>query len=287
MSITPVQIDVRTSGIWQLNSVVISSAGACVIVDPAYFPRELAELVDVVKKRGYAEKVLFTHGHWDHIVGWSCFPDATFIGSPALQQAILDNGPVAQRNLQEAQDFDARWYVERKPSLHWPPSLQAAPEGTLPWAGATPIYVLHLPGHSIDGLGLWIEEPKTLLVGDYLSPCEIPFVDHLPSYMATLQRLQGFVQQANCVIPGHGPLLSAAQAQNVLQEDVRYLETLWEYGQLNEWNKALALSLPRAQRVPGMAEAHLENCRRLGLPQDALHPLGKPSPSESTAPSIP
>lgn len=272
-----VQIDVRPSGIWQLNSVVISSAGACVVVDPAYFPRELAELVDIVQMRGRAEKVLFTHGHWDHIVGWTSFPSATVGGSPALQQAVVANTKEAQRNLQEARDFDARWYIQRNPTASWPPSLQALPEGPLAWSGTTPIHVLHLPGHSIDGLGLWLEETKTLLVGDYLSPCEIPFVDHLPSYVTTLHRLQTLVQTADCVIPGHGPLLSSAQAQVILEEDLRYLETLRKHAQHREWDQAFTLPFPRAQHVPGMAEAHHENCRKLGVPQDALGPLEKPS----------
>ncbi|HEX8111446.1 MAG TPA: hypothetical protein VF516_27135 [Kofleriaceae bacterium] len=31
------QIDVLTSGIWQMNSTILSRRGACVVVDPAYF----------------------------------------------------------------------------------------------------------------------------------------------------------------------------------------------------------------------------------------------------------
>ena len=45
----PVHIETRVSGIWQTNSVVIAAAGEALVVDPAFFPRELEELSALVR----------------------------------------------------------------------------------------------------------------------------------------------------------------------------------------------------------------------------------------------
>ena len=69
---------------------------------------------------------------------------------------------------------------------------------------------LALPGHSPDGLGLVIED--LLLVGDYLSPCEIPFVDDAAAYRRTLTRL--LVPVAARAAPGDpGPWPTAHRAR--------------------------------------------------------------------------
>ena len=45
-----IQVDVKLSGIWQMTSTVIRSGSSCLVVDPGYFPRELADLVGLVPK---------------------------------------------------------------------------------------------------------------------------------------------------------------------------------------------------------------------------------------------
>ncbi|HEY6174830.1 MAG TPA: MBL fold metallo-hydrolase [Kofleriaceae bacterium] len=69
-------IDVLTSGIWQTNSTIIAHDGACIVVDPAYFPRELAAIAARVDELGRAAAVVFTHGHWDHVMGHTALPGA-------------------------------------------------------------------------------------------------------------------------------------------------------------------------------------------------------------------
>ncbi|MCA9674469.1 MAG: MBL fold metallo-hydrolase, partial [Myxococcales bacterium] len=70
------RVDVLTSGIWQTNSTIVSGDGGCVVVDPAYFPRELDAIAEVAAARGGAAAVVFTHGHWDHVMGHAALPGA-------------------------------------------------------------------------------------------------------------------------------------------------------------------------------------------------------------------
>ena len=109
------------------------------------------------------------------------------------------------------------------------------------------------------GLGL-------LLVGDYLSPCEIPFVDEIHAYRATLITLiERLAHDVRDVIPGHGPRLTAGEALAIARADLVYLDRLAEAADRRDVARALAIELPRAADVVGMREHHRENCVAVGL----------------------
>ncbi len=261
------RVEIRTSGIWQTNSVVLSAAGQVVVVDPAYFPRELDELGALVRRRGDDATVVFTHGHWDHVAGWRHFPGARFLGSAALAQAVAQGQPAAQRNLDALRDFDERWYVSRAAPPGWPEGLAALGEGERARLGGIEIRALALAGHSADGLALWLPNEGLLLAGDHLSACEIPFVEDLDAYRATLGRLRGLLPSVRRVVPGHGAALDRAAASAVLDADLAYLDALAACAVRGDRDGALALPLPRAAHVPGMSEWHRKNCAAAGLPE--------------------
>lgn len=252
----PVNVDVFTSGIWQTTTTIISNRGACVVVDPAYFPRELEAIAARVAELGAAEAVVFTHGHWDHVMGHAALPGAPVWGSRALERAIAGGDARAARDLESAREFDSRWYVPRPAGHRWPEQLRGLDDGDVVELAARAVGALHLPGHSPDGLGLRIEQLGLLLVGDYLSPCEIPFIDDPIAYRATLRRLIELAREVREVIPGHGPRLSSAEAVAIARADLEYVERLLDAG---EREAALAVALPRAQDVAGMREHHVEN----------------------------
>lgn len=264
------QLELRHSGIWQLCSAVIARAGAVLVVDPGYFPRELDELSTLARSHGEVVAVAFTHGHWDHVLGWRCFPGAQVWTSPSLATAVRDGSPAAERNLRDARDFDGRWYVERGAPLAWPPLERIRPlgEGDAAAVGGLELRALSLPGHSADGLGLLLADEGLLIVGDYLSPCEIPFVEDLGAYRATLRRLLVLLADVHSVIPGHGPLLTTAAARAIAEADLRYLDALARCAELQDREGAASLELPRAAQVPGMREHHLDNLRTAGLSAD-------------------
>src|SRR5215475_1308763 len=219
-----VQIDVLTSGIWQTNSTILSRRGACMIVDPAYFPRELDAIAARVRELGHAAAVVFTHGHWDHVMGHAALPGAPVHVSRVLAEAIASGDPRAAKYLDDARDFDARWYVPRPHGHRWPTGLRGVAEAERAEIGGIALRTLELPGHSPDGLGLVAD--GVLLVGDYLSPCEIPFVDDARAYRATLARLLELLPAVSEVIPGHGPRLVARDAAAVARADLDYLDRL-------------------------------------------------------------
>jgi glyoxylase-like metal-dependent hydrolase (beta-lactamase superfamily II) len=259
-----VQLDVLTSGIWQTNSTILSAGGACVIVDPAYFPRELDAIAARVAELGTATAVVFTHGHWDHVMGAAAFPGAPVHVHAGLEAAIAAGDPRAAQFLADAKDFDERWYVPRPHGHRWPDTLVGVGEGTLEVGGLS-VRALDLPGHSPDGLALVAN--GVLLPGDYLSPCEIPFMDDPPAYWRTLVRLIDLLGKGDIreVIPGHGPRLTAAEALAIARADLAYADRIIEIGKKRDVNGARSLELPRAADVPGMRDHHRDNCLKVGI----------------------
>jgi glyoxylase-like metal-dependent hydrolase (beta-lactamase superfamily II) len=244
-------VDVFSSGIWQLSSAIVADAGDCLVIDPGYFPRELEELTRAAAARGRATRVIFTHGHWDHVLGWRCFPGAEVAASRRLAADVAGGTALAARNLEQARDFDGRWYVDRGAPLAWPAAVRGVAEGDTLRVGSSTLRALELPGHSPDGLALVLDEPRLLFAGDYLSPCEIPFVDDVDAYRETLRRLLALLPHLEAVIPGHGPRLTAAAAAAIARADLVYLDALAR-GETD-------IPLPRAGDVPGMREHHDEN----------------------------
>lgn len=257
------RVDVLTSGIWQTNSVVLARGGRCLVIDPAYFPRELEAVAACAAAAGTVEAVVFSHGHWDHVMGHAAFPGVPVWLAVGLDADITAGSPRAAAYLADARDFDSRWYVPRPAGHGWPARRRPLTGGTVVDDAGVAVEVLELPGHSPDGLGLIVD--GLLLPGDYLSPCEIPFVDDLERYLTTLGLLRARLGELREVIPGHGPRLTAAEARAIADADVAYLEALRDHAARGDAAAAHAMAWPRATDVVGMREHHLDNCRKLGL----------------------
>lgn len=261
--------DIRHSGIWQLSSAVLCCDGQVLLIDPGYFPRELAELSALAQARGLVQGVVFTHGHWDHVMGWRHVPTAPVYVSQTLSQAIATGSESAQKDLRDAAEFDRRWYIDRGAPPAWPPPDRLRPlqEGDSLPLGDTRLQALQLPGHSADGLALYAQREGLLWVGDYLSPCEIPFVADLAAYRATLRRLLALCDRLDWVLPGHGPPLRREQARTIALADLAYLDALAELAASPQPSlaAALALPLPRDADNPDMQAHHRDNCRVAGL----------------------
>ena len=262
-----IQVEVRLSGIWQMASTVIRCGSSCLVVDPGYFPRELAELAALIPRNAKVEAVVLTHSHWDHVVGHGIFPGVPVYASSVLVRSVRESGALATEAIKKAQEYDSQWYVERPWGYGWPADIRGLDDGGWFNIGDLDIEAFHIPGHAPDGMAIHFE--NHLLVGDYLSPCEIPSVDNLPDYRRTLQRLLTIINSGvEHVIPGHGPILSAEEAYRIGREDLRYLDAIARCTERKDAAAAKTISLPRAVGVYGMANHHLENCRKAGLAVD-------------------
>jgi glyoxylase-like metal-dependent hydrolase (beta-lactamase superfamily II) len=222
------------------------------VIDSPVLPDELEMLPAVLEQTGFTlSGLLATHGDWDHLLGRLAFPGAA-LGVAETTAARLHGQPgEAQRELR---GFDERNYVQRDGTLTLG-SVQALPVPGHCGIGAGELELHPADGHTEDGMAVWIGWAGVLVAGDYLSAIEIPFIGEgggsITAYLATLERLRPLLEQAQHVVPGHGPIVESSSALKLLEEDRAYLRDLAERGAHAE--------LPPGRRTKFQRELHAQN----------------------------
>jgi glyoxylase-like metal-dependent hydrolase (beta-lactamase superfamily II) len=244
---------------WQTTCTVLHHAGETFVLDSPLYQDELETIPGICAQAGWeVTGLLATHGDFDHLLGRLAFPEVA-LGVAETTAARLRAEPGdAQRHLRE---FDEDDYVQRPRPLSLG-QVQALPvPGKLEIGTEDPIELELLPaeGHTQDGMAVWVPFADVLCCGDYLSPVELPWLQEHGSrsaYLATLRRLEPYVERASWVVPGHGTPMDPARALAILREDVAYLEALGG-------PDPQAAPLPIARRDRRMKEIHADNVDRM------------------------
>jgi len=245
---------VVTSRVWQTTSTILRGPGAAspeaFVVDSPIYPDELEVLPALMEQAGFAfSGLLCTHGDWDHLLARLTFADAALGCAESTAARLAAEPGAAARGLRE---FDDGHYVTRPRPLALG-AVQALPVPGRCEVGDGELQLHPAVGHTVDGMAITIPWAGVLVVGDYLSPVEIPtFASGSASeYLATLRRLRPLVAASEHVVPGHGHVLDAARALEVLDADEAYLSGLLD-GDVDT-------PLPRGARSSTQRRHHAEN----------------------------
>jgi glyoxylase-like metal-dependent hydrolase (beta-lactamase superfamily II) len=255
-----------TSAVMQLNCVIVRgpSPGADVdpslneafVVDSPALPEELDALPAVVEQAGFPAPsgLLCTHADWDHLLARLAFADLALGCAETTFSRLAAEPGAAQRALRA---WDDELYIERPRPLALG-GLQALPVPGRCELGAAELELLPTAGHTPDGMAIRIPWAGILVVGDYLSPIEIPTLDHggrVEDYLRTLGLLREAIAGVEQVVPGHGPTIGAEEAVRILAEDERYLGGLLEDGDAE---------LPDGRRSAEQRRLHARNVATVG-----------------------
>jgi glyoxylase-like metal-dependent hydrolase (beta-lactamase superfamily II) len=249
------------SAVWQTTCTLVhrgpgddERAGECFVVDSPVLPDEHDVLPALVGQAGWTPTgLLCTHGDWDHLLARMAFPDAA-LGCAETTAARLRAEPGRAQGAMR--DFDEEYYVERPRPLSLG-QVQAMPVPGRLEIGDAELELLPADGHTQDGMALWAPWARVLVCGDYLSPLEIPMLSEHGSrdaYLATLERLRPYVEEADYVVPGHGTPIDGPRALAILREDAAYVQALPDPG----------APLPLARRTAAQKRIHAENLTQLG-----------------------
>lgn len=250
MSISPDAL-VVTSAFWQTNAVALRSGGEAMLIDSPYLPDELDALPGVLAGAGFEpDGLLATHADFDHLLGRLAFPGVT-LGLAESSVERMHRAPgEAQRVLRI---YDDKFYVKRAAPLALG-QTQALPVPGHVEIGDRELELHPAEGHTADGMALFDRAQGLLIVGDYLSDVEIPWINgSLADYRATLARLAPLVAQATTIVPGHGAPHDRETALRLLDEDVEYLDAL-ERGEAE---------LPDGRDTKAQRAIHQENLGQL------------------------
>lgn len=218
------QVTVFQSALFQTTSTVIQLDESIIIIDPNWLPHEIDEIrehVDAV--RGNREcYLIFTHGDYDHIIGYKAFPDAKTIGSAGLR-----DDPKKEDKLKSIRDFDASHYITRDYPIEFPVlDIVIEKDGQQLAMGSTTLTFYRAPGHTADGLFTVIDSVGVFAAGDYLSDFELPFIfQSARDYEGTIRQAARILREhpVALLIPGHGRHTTSQTEMN------RRVEAAWSY----------------------------------------------------------
>jgi hydroxyacylglutathione hydrolase len=212
------------SELWETAGVLLVADSSAVAIDPGITPDEIAAISDKAAAAGAeVEAILITHVHSDHTCGIGAFPGAEVSMGP-LAAAEVTSGAAARsvRALGDQRGFD----YAGEPRVD-----RVLEPGAAARVGPLTIETLALPGHTDGGLGYRARSEGVLVVGDYLSAYEFPFVYYsTAAYRASLAALLDALRRdpPRVVVSGHGPAHEPEQAIAIGEADLAYLHALRE-----------------------------------------------------------
>lgn len=256
---------VVTSALLQLNCVIVrggvegadvNAAGETFVIDSPVLPEELDALPALLEQAEFPAPsgLLVTHGDWDHLLGRLAFPGVALGCAESTAERMRAAPGEAQRELRA---FDEELLIKRSSPLALG-AVQALPVPGRCAVGDRELELHLADGHTPDGMAIAARWAGVLVVGDYLSEVELPTLtggSDRHAYLATLDRLQTLITDAEQVVPGHGPVLDKDRALTVSNEDISYLRALGQRGADAE--------LPAGRRGPLQRRLHAQNVATL------------------------
>nr|WP_225445898.1 MBL fold metallo-hydrolase [Paenibacillus arenosi] len=213
---------------YQTTSTVIQTKDIVLLVDPNWLPNEIEEIkhfLDTIKGERDTY-LLFTHGDFDHIIGYQAFPAAKVISSSALA-----NSSEKEQRLEMIREFDNKHYISRNYPIAFPKvDVMINEDGQRVCVGDTTLTFYLAPGHTEDGLFTVIEPLGVMIAGDYLSNFELPFIyQSAKAYKQTMEKAYHIFtnHKIQLLVPGHGQATTdSTEMKRRLDVAANYLERL-------------------------------------------------------------
>ncbi len=248
-------IYVLTSDLYaQVNAGVVLASDGVVVIDTLPFPEETREIVALVEKEAEGRPIylVLTHYHTDHTFGACFFPNAIAIAHTLCRKRLEEHGEQA---LQAAKAQDPAF----APLSLRLPEVVVEEGDLLLRLGNKTLQLFHAPGHSPDGLAVYVREDRILFTGDVMMP--IPYIvdGDVEQTIATLQRFREL--QIETMVPGHGEPILRGEVPDAIQANINYLNTI-----VREVRRYLQQGKPRE----ALRELDVESC---GIPRIALNGL--------------
>lgn len=203
------------------STVVVGTAGGCLLIDPGVTVAELARLAEDLRELGLRPAAAWsTHPHWDHVL-WS----RELGGAPryATPAAVA----VTEATRTELADEAHRSAPGHDLALLG--RLTPLDTDAIGWDGPEAQLILH-DGHAPGHGAVFLPGAGVLVAGDMCSDVEIPLLDlaapdPLGDYRLGLVRLAA-VPGLRQVVPGHGHVGDAGEFRRRLAADAVYLDAL-------------------------------------------------------------
>jgi len=203
----------------KVNAGAVVGPDYSVVIDTLAYPFETLEIREFLEERldKPVRYVINTHHHSDHSLGTCFFPDAILL-SHRLCRDLLDTR--GREALEHAKELNPEL---REVDIVLPSIVFDTGSLSLR-VGKRTLELIHLPGHSTDGIGVHVLEERVLFSGDIMMP--IPYIvdgdiDVLRENIASIPdlKLENLVQ-------GHGEVILRGEVADKVTESLSYLDDL-------------------------------------------------------------
>jgi cyclase len=200
----------------RVNAGAIVGPDWAIVIDTLAYPEETKEIREFIEER--LEKpvryLINTHYHADHTLGNCWFPDAIIISYELCRQFLNHRGrealDQAKKNNRELAD------------VHIVLPDVTFSKGELEIRiGKRTIRLIHLPGHSADGIGVLVVEDRVLFSGDIMMP--LPYIldgeiDVMEETMKEIPKMK-----LENLVQGHGEVILRGEIPSAVKENLNYL----------------------------------------------------------------
>lgn len=196
----------------QVNTYLVWAEGSkgCWVIDPGGLPKPL--LAEIGKNDLVLEKIVNTHGHWDHFMGNTALKEACPQASIAIH--LMDAMALVSADVNLSQAFVGK-------AVTSPPAEEFLDDGATLMLGDLTFSVIHTPGHSPGGVCLYCAEAKTAFVGDLIfagggvGRTDLPMGSPAQLYNS-IEKFLHMVTPDTTFYPGHGPSTIASEEKIML-----------------------------------------------------------------------
>jgi cyclase len=203
----------------QVNAGAVIGPEWSILIDTLAYPEETLEIRDFLENRlGSPVRYLInTHYHSDHTLGNHWFPNALIL-SHGLCRELLDTRGRESLEQVKRQNRDLKDLDLVLPEMTFD-------EGGLGIrVGRRTLRLIHLPGHSPDGIGVLIIEDRVLFSGDIMMPIPYLVDGNYEVMVESLKRIPRM--KLENLVQGHGEVVLRGEIPSAVRRNIKYLNTL-------------------------------------------------------------
>lgn len=189
---------------FQVNTILLyDESKECVIIDAAcYIESEKKEIIDFIESESLKPvRLLFTHCHVDHILGWNTLSEYFKIDAGVHHAAL----PFLDEAVERALTFGFSIEPILKPTTFFE-------DGDIIKFGKTALKILYTPGHADGSVCFLNDDSKQVIVGDVLFRGSIGRTDFptgdFELLKTSIHEKLFTLPDDYIAFPGHGPSTS-------------------------------------------------------------------------------
>ncbi len=248
-------IYVFTSEVYaQVTAGAVVTKEGVILIDTLPFPtesREMAAFLEHASRPG-VRYVILTHYHADHTYGSYLFPQADVVAHADCLELLEKLGQPALKAAQ-AEEPELEEVSIRLPTITFDEgeiSLQL---------GGRVMRLIHSPGHTADGIMVYVEDNRVLFASDTVMPVPAIVDGNTDVLRESLKKVVELPIEN--LVQGHGEVILRGEVEVVVNASLNYLDTI---------EKKVAKAIKSKKAKESLRKIDIESCGLSRIPLNGL-----------------